>query len=51
MLGLDVVGGNVVCDPAVPEGLGPVFLHGLHALGGHFDVRAEGATGEVSVTD
>ena len=50
MLGIDVRDGRVVCDPLLPKEVGHLRLHGVHALGGHFDVEGEGASGETSVT-
>jgi glycogen debranching enzyme len=50
MLGLDVRGGEVVCDPHLPERLGRVRLHGIHALGTHLDVEGTGTEGRVSPT-
>jgi glycogen debranching enzyme len=51
MLGLDVEDGKLVCDPLVPERLGRVILHGMHAFGSHYDVAAEGTSGEVTLTE
>jgi hypothetical protein len=50
MLGIGVEDGNLVCDPAVPERLGRIFLHGMHAFGSHYDVSGQGTTGEVAET-
>ncbi|MFB3738729.1 MAG: glycogen debranching N-terminal domain-containing protein [Candidatus Velamenicoccus archaeovorus] len=50
LLGVDVRDGEVVCDPHVPEQLGRVRLHGIHALGGHVDVEGTGTRGKVSPT-
>jgi glycogen debranching enzyme len=50
MLGIGVEGGNLVCDPVVPERLGRIFLHGMHAFGSHYDVSGHGLTGEVGET-
>ncbi|MGZ4142049.1 MAG: amylo-alpha-1,6-glucosidase [Actinomycetota bacterium] len=50
MLGLDAREGELVCDPMVPEQLGQIALHGVHAFGSHFDVTGSGNTGEVSPT-
>jgi glycogen debranching enzyme len=49
LVGLDVRDGEVVCDPNVPQEIGRVSLHGIHVLGGHYDVEAEGTKGKVSV--
>ena len=51
MLGIDAQGGELVCDPVVPEDVGSMRIHGLHAFGGHLDVEATGNTGTVSPTD
>ena len=50
MLGIDVLDGKVVSDAVVPEHLGNIFLHGIHALGSHYDVNGHGTTGEVAET-
>jgi glycogen debranching enzyme len=50
MLGLDARDGHVRVDPAVPEELGEVFVHGMHAFGSHFDVHASGTHGAVEPT-
>ncbi len=50
MLGLDARDGEVRIDPAVPDALGEVFVHGMHAFGTHFDVRANGTSGTVEPT-
>ncbi|HEX9122813.1 MAG TPA: glycogen debranching N-terminal domain-containing protein [Actinomycetota bacterium] len=50
MLGVDARDGRVTCDPNLPRELGRVFLHGIHAFGGHIDVEGEGSTGRVSPT-
>jgi len=34
----------------MPEEVGRLLLHGLHALGGHDDVEGNGTKGEVRVT-
>jgi glycogen debranching enzyme len=49
-LGLDVRDGEVTLDPMIPEEFGEVFVHGMHALGTHFDLRARGMSGEVNLT-
>ena len=51
MMGLDVLDGEVVCDPNLPPEIGRLSLHGIHVLGGHYDVEAEGTKGKVSVAD
>ena len=50
MLGIDVQGGKVVSEAVVPEHLGNIFLHGIHAFGSHYDVNGHGTTGEVGET-
>jgi glycogen debranching enzyme len=50
MLGLEARDGRVTVDPAVPDELGEVFVHGMHAFGTHFDVRATGTSGTVEPT-
>jgi glycogen debranching enzyme len=48
MLGLDVRNGALTVDPAVPREIGALALRGLPALGGWFDVEAEGDRGTVT---
>ncbi|MEX0991563.1 MAG: glycogen debranching N-terminal domain-containing protein [Actinomycetota bacterium] len=50
MLGVRVEGGKLVLHPHVPKELGRIFVHGLHAFGTHFDIEAEGDTGEIRPT-
>jgi glycogen debranching enzyme len=50
MLGIGVEDGHPVCAPVVPERLGLIFLHGIHAFGSHYDVSGQGTTGEVVET-
>jgi glycogen debranching enzyme len=50
MLGLHVRDGRVAVDPAVPEQIGRVFVHGMHAFGTHWDVEAIGTNGNVRLT-
>jgi glycogen debranching enzyme len=50
MLGLRCRDGKVEADPHVPEHLGRIFVHGLHAFGTHWDVEAAGTTAQVSLT-
>lgn len=50
MLGIDAEGGEITCDPHVPDDVGRVFLHGIHAFGTHYDVEATGTEGRVSPT-
>jgi glycogen debranching enzyme len=49
MLGIDVGGGSVTVDPAVPEEIGRLEVHGLRAFGGRFNVTGGGSSsGEVT---
>jgi len=50
MLGLQVQAGEVTIDPHVPEEIGRVFVHGVHAFDSHWDVEATGDDGEVRPT-
>jgi glycogen debranching enzyme len=50
MLGLEGHDGRVEIDPAIPDELGEVFVHGMHAFGTHFDVRAKGRGGTIEPT-
>ncbi len=50
MLGLRARDGVLTVDPHLPEAMGSVFVHGMHAFEQHFDVRAKGSEGEVSPT-
>jgi glycogen debranching enzyme len=50
MLGLEARDGRLQIDPAVPDELGELFVHGMHAFGTHFDVRARGTSGTVEPT-
>ncbi len=50
MLGMEVQDGELRVDPCVPEELGRVFVHGIHAFGTHWDVEAQGRTGRVGRT-
>jgi len=51
LLGMNAQDGKLVCDPQVPEQLGRVFLHGVHAFGSHYDVIGEGTSGKVGPTE
>lgn len=50
MLGLDIRGGEVTLDPRIPESIGRVFVHGMHAFGTHWDLDATGTGGHVRPT-
>ncbi len=50
MLGFEIRGGELTIDPHVPEELGRIFVHGLHAFGTHWDVEAVGTDGSVRPT-
>jgi glycogen debranching enzyme len=49
-LGFDVVDGEVRADPMVPAEVGWLRLHGIHALGTHWDVEGRGSEGLVGPT-
>jgi glycogen debranching enzyme len=50
MLGLHARDGELRIDPHVPEEVGEVSYHGLHAFGTHFDAQASGTTGTLEPT-
>lgn len=50
MLGLDARDHEVRIDPRLPERVGRIRIHGLHAFGTHWDVEAHGANGHVRLT-
>jgi glycogen debranching enzyme len=50
MLGLDVRDREVTIDPRVPEEIGRIYVHGMHAFGTHWDVEAIGTNGHVRLT-
>jgi glycogen debranching enzyme len=50
LLGLNAIDGEVTVDPRVPDELGRVFVHGLHAFGTRWDVEARGTNGHVHPT-
>jgi glycogen debranching enzyme len=50
MLGLDASAGEVRVDPKVPEEIGRIFVHGMHAFGTHWDLEAVGTNGYVRLT-
>ncbi|HEU4529421.1 MAG TPA: glycogen debranching N-terminal domain-containing protein [Actinomycetota bacterium] len=50
MLGLDVRGGEVVVDASVPNEIGKMRIHGMHALGTHWDIEAERTRARVAPT-
>jgi glycogen debranching enzyme len=50
MLGLDVRDGEVRIDPRVPEKIGRIYVHGMHAFGTQWDVEAIGTNGHVRLT-
>jgi glycogen debranching enzyme len=45
MLGLEARDGTIELDPHVPDEIGRVRVHRLHAFGADWDVEAEGRTG------
>jgi glycogen debranching enzyme len=50
MLGIRAEDGALTVDPRVPQEFGEIYYHGLHAFGGHWDVRAAGTEGSVEPT-
>jgi glycogen debranching enzyme len=50
MLGLDAADGHVQADARVPEEIGRIYVHGLHAFGTHWDVEANGDNAHVRLT-
>ncbi|MEX0753548.1 MAG: amylo-alpha-1,6-glucosidase [Actinomycetota bacterium] len=50
MLGLGARDGALTVDPHVPDEIGRVFVHGMHAFGTHWDVEAIGTNGHVRLT-
>lgn len=42
--------GTLGIDPHLPQELGEIFIHGIHAFGQHWDIRAKGTEGEVTRT-
>jgi glycogen debranching enzyme len=50
MLGVHVEDGKLAVDPRVPKQYGEIYYHGVHAFGGHFDIRAAGTKGSVEPT-
>ena len=50
MLGLHAEDGDLRIEPALPQEVGEIYYHGLHAFGGHYDVRAKGSSGIVEPT-
>jgi glycogen debranching enzyme len=47
MLGIEAVDGALTLDPQIPDACGAVTFEGIHAFGTHFDVRAEGGSGDI----
>jgi glycogen debranching enzyme len=47
MLGLDARDGEISLDPHIPEEIGRLVIHRLHAFGMDWDVEATGASGQV----
>jgi glycogen debranching enzyme len=47
MLGLDARDGEITLDPCVPDEVGLLFIHRLHAFGTYWDVEAIGGRGQV----
>jgi len=50
MLGMDARDREVTIDPRVPERIGRIRIHGMHAFGTHWDVEASGTNGHVRLT-
>src|SRR5206468_1687213 len=50
MLGIGVRDGALVVDPHIPEELGRISLHGVHAFGKRWDVEAVGTNGYVRLS-
>ena len=50
MLGMHASGGEITLDPNVPEEIGRLAIHGMHAFGTHWDVEANGTNGHVRLT-
>ncbi|HLW17813.1 MAG TPA: glycogen debranching N-terminal domain-containing protein [Actinomycetota bacterium] len=51
LLGIGVSDDRLVCDPHIPERLGRIFLHGVHAFGSHYDVTGEATSGKVGASE
>jgi glycogen debranching enzyme len=50
VLGLDVSGGRLVADPALPDDAGEIRIAGVHALGKRFVVSARGRKADIAVS-
>jgi glycogen debranching enzyme len=50
MLGLDARDAQVILDPRIPEEIGRIYLHGMHAFGTHWDIEAIGTNSNVRLT-
>jgi len=48
MLGLAARNGELHIDPHVPDEIGRISIHGLHAVDAYWDVEATGADGRLS---
>jgi glycogen debranching enzyme len=51
MLGLDARSGELRLDPYVPQEMGRIRIHRLHAFGAEWDVEAAGTSGEIRPAD
>jgi glycogen debranching enzyme len=51
MLGLEARDGELRLDPELPEEIGEIRLHRLHAFGADWDIEASGTSGEVRPSD
>jgi glycogen debranching enzyme len=47
MLGLEARNGSLSVDPMLPEEIGRVAIHGIHAFGERWTIEAEGTSGRV----
>jgi hypothetical protein len=50
MLGLSARDGELSSDPHVPEDIGRIYVHGMHAFGTHWDVEGVGSSSHVRLT-
>jgi glycogen debranching enzyme len=50
MLGLNAKAGEITADPNIPENIGRIFVHGMHAFGTHWDVEGVGTSSHVRLT-
>lgn len=50
MLGMEAQDRTLTIDPHVPQEIGRIRIHGMHAFGAHWDVEAVGVNGRVGLT-